>query len=182
MKIEKFFLDNFKKIKNIDDIKDHFNAGIKDITEEKERQQPGLLTFMNHEFIGQSHHDFTFRDSRNYWGELDVDFMEGVFRNARCKLFGEGLISNFFGLKQKYKKTHKLFSEKFGKPAKFDLMAIPIPGVNTIYWVDHTNNLYITLSENKKQFPKIRPYVSFGVEQTINPLSHYEHKTQSQVF
>lgn len=166
IQIAQFFISNSNKILSINEIKNHFQSRIVDITEEKEHEHPEFF-IMNHKFIGQQHYDFSFRDGPNYFGELSIDFINGIFINARSQLFAEGFLANFFGLNRKHKKILQLFTERLGPPERLDLTTIT-PGVNASYWVDKGNDTHVTLSENMKQFLRIRPYISFGIEQKGN--------------
>lgn len=163
MQIAQYFFDNFRKIKSINDIKDHFGLKIVDVTEEKEQQYPELL-IMNNEFPGQKYYDFSFRENDSYWGELSEDFIDDILKNVRCQLFTEGLISNSWDLDRQYQSIFELFSNNFGKPEELDFSSILPPSVKTIGWIDTEANVVFTLRISKNQ-PMVRNYISFSVEQ-----------------
>ncbi|MBU4274961.1 hypothetical protein KKE19_04085 [Patescibacteria group bacterium] len=168
LQITEFFLNNFEKIKSVEEIKRNFDSKIVDITEETENLSPEILV-ENHQFIGQKHYDFKFFENNNYWGELSVDFIDGVLRNVRCQLFALGFIQNSWGIGKKIQYISKLFSDNFGKANELDYSIVGVampPGVKNIGWIDKKENIFITLRSSINQ-PNIRNYISIAVEYLI---------------
>lgn len=168
LQIAQFFIENFSKIKDLEEIKKFFDSKITDVTKEREDKYPGLV-IENHQFIGQDHHDFEFYESNDYWGELSIDFISGILKNVRCQLFAEGFIPNNFGIGKKFKKLSELLSDNFGKANELDysLVGINMPlGIKNVGWIDDKENIFFTLRSSINQ-PNIRNYTSFAAEYFI---------------
>lgn len=168
LEIAQFFLKNFSKIKDVEEIRGHFDSRITEIPKEKDEQN--LEFFIeNHQFIGQKHYDFKFYESNNYWGEISVDFIDDILRNVRCQLFAVGFIPNNWGMSKKYQHISELLSNNFGKPKELDysLVGLDMPSsVKTVGWTDKEVNIFFTLRRSKNH-PNIRNYISFAMEYWI---------------
>jgi len=157
--IIKYFYNNYLFIDNIKKVKKYFGSKITDTTEEQKKQLSDYPLLFN-KFIGQKHYNFSFKTPDYFLGSLDVDFINKQLRNIRCQLFAEGFFANNFGLKNQKKYIHDFFSNKLGQTKE---MNPKMPFTNTLSWIDNENNLFISLSDNKKQ-KEVRRYISLGIE------------------
>lgn len=163
--IVKFFLDHFNNIDSIEDVKSHFGTRLADLSkDEKSVAYTEVFSLLFPRPSGLKDYNFRFHDSNNFWGELEVDFIEGSLKNVRSQLFGEDLIANNFGLSNINEEIKKCLSEQFSEPSKPRIGPEDIPGLSTLQWVDPVGMKYITLRNSKDQFG-VRSYISLAITQ-----------------